>query len=143
MALVIGKGTPRRWVECGQCCSAEAGSAMTEPLFSQIVINDAYAEPRRHLNLLRVGPDEILPGRRPAGYYLGSRSSADEQVTQREWRELTGVSKVRERVGRWREAGFPGTTPVTRALLEWWQRSDRPGVNLFFCQREAAETIIW
>jgi type III restriction enzyme len=116
-----------------------------DPLFTRIVINDAYTEPAQHLNLLRRSDSEpeVLPGRRLAGYFIGGRSSADAMVTEREWRPLDGVNKIRERVGRWRQAGYPGVTPVTRKLLDCWNRSDRPGVNLFFCQREAAETIIW
>ena len=116
-----------------------------DPLFSRIIINDAYAAPTRHLNLLRRSEteDEILEGRRPAGYYLGSRSEAEQTVSSREWRELTGVTKIRERVDRWRAAGYPGVTPVTRALLDCWNQLDRPLINLFFCQREGAETIIW
>jgi type III restriction enzyme len=116
-----------------------------DPLFSRIIINEAYEEPSQHLNLLRegLGEDETLAGRRPAGYYLGGRSEADQQVSARAWRELVGVNKIRERVGRWRAAGYPGVTSVTKALLDWWQRRDKAGINLFFCQLEAAETIIW
>src|SRR6266849_2850753 len=116
-----------------------------DPLFSKIIVNDAYAEPTRHLNLLRSGADEdeILAGRRLAGYFLGGKSQDEELVARREWRELGGVNKIRERVGHWRRTGWPHVTQVTKALLEWWNRTDRAGVNLFFCQREAAETIIW
>ncbi len=116
-----------------------------DPLFSRISVNDAYSEPTQHLNLLRKSPseDEVLSGRRPAGYYLGGRSEAAQEVSTREWRELVAVNKIRERVGRWRYAGYPGVTPVTKALLVCWARVDNAGTNLFFCQREAAETIIW
>ena len=116
-----------------------------DPLFSKIIINDAYAEPSRQLNLLRRGLDEseVLDGRRPAGYYVGGRSEADRTLSTREWRELTGVNHIRERVARWRNAGYPSCMPVTRALLVHWMQSDRAGVRLFFCQREAVETIIW
>ncbi len=116
-----------------------------DPFFDRIVINDAYVEPTQQLNLHReslTDPD-VLPGRRPAGYYRGARSEAGQTLTQREWRELTGVNKVRERVRRWRNGGYQGVTPITRALLVNWMQTDRPGLNLFFCQREAAETIIW
>ncbi|MFN7971227.1 MAG: DEAD/DEAH box helicase family protein [Acidobacteriota bacterium] len=116
-----------------------------DPLFSQIIINDAYREPERHLNLLRAAASEpeLLPGRRLPGYYVGGRSEAGQLVAEREWRELEAVNRIRERVGRWRSAGYPSVTPVTRSLLECWSATDRAGINLFFCQREAAETIIW
>src|SRR5271170_4596318 len=116
-----------------------------EPLFSQIIVNDAYAEPGHHLDLERTSATaaEVKEGRRPAGYYVGTRSEADKLLSTRVWEPLVGVNKLRERVNRWRETGYPGATPVTRTLLEWWSRGDHPGLNLFFCQREAAETIIW
>jgi type III restriction enzyme len=51
------------------------------------------------------------------------------------------VNRIRERVGAWRAAGYPGVTRVTRELIDHWNaRVDRP---LFFCQREAVETLIW
>src|SRR5205807_8995598 len=36
----------------------------------------------------------------------------------------------------------PDVTPVTRALLDYWQRPDRER-RLFFCQVEALETFIY
>jgi type III restriction enzyme len=42
----------------------------------------------------------------------------------------------------WRDQGYPGITPVTRSLLEYWTRPDRER-RLFFCQVEALETLIF
>lgn len=56
--------------------------------------------------------------------------------------ELTLVNVVRERVGQWRNAGFPGVTRTTLELLQWWRRDGREH-RLFYAQLEAAETIIF
>lgn len=45
-----------------------------------------------------------------------------------------------------REGGYPGTAIVTARLLEWFEREEvrrAVGKRLFFCQREAIETIIY
>jgi type III restriction enzyme len=52
------------------------------------------------------------------------------------------VNDIRARVKAWREQRYPGTTRVTQELLAYWSRPDRER-KLFFCQREAAETVIW
>jgi tRNA U34 2-thiouridine synthase MnmA/TrmU len=41
-----------------------------------------------------------------------------------------------------RESGYEGATRITKELLAEWNRTDRFR-RLFFCQREAAETIIY
>jgi len=57
-------------------------------------------------------------------------------------RDLALVNKLRADVKRWRNAGWEGATNVTKDLLRHWQRRDRPR-RFFFCQLEAAETIIF
>jgi len=52
------------------------------------------------------------------------------------------VNEIRKRVKSWRERNYPGITPITRQLLNHWNDSERER-KLFFCQREAAETLIW
>ena len=49
---------------------------------------------------------------------------------------------MRQDVKRWREGGYEGATQVTKQLLQYWWRDDRD-TPLFFCQLEAAETIIF
>ena len=56
--------------------------------------------------------------------------------------ELVLVNKIRQRVARWRDQGYKGTTRTTRLLLDHWKSEDRQR-RLFYCQIEAAETIIW
>jgi type III restriction enzyme len=56
------------------------------------------------------------------------------------------VNQLREQVGAWRQAGYPGVTSrVTSDLLHFWFLDpERPAwQRLFFAQREAVETAIW
>jgi type III restriction enzyme len=56
--------------------------------------------------------------------------------------DLPLVNRLREDVRRWRESGYRGASQITRELLAWWMRPDRPR-RLFFCQRESVETMIY
>ncbi|MDE2591066.1 MAG: DEAD/DEAH box helicase family protein, partial [Patescibacteria group bacterium] len=51
-------------------------------------------------------------------------------------------NKIRSRVAKWKKNGYPGASRITLELLKQWNESDRER-RLFFCQLEAAETIIW
>ena len=45
---------------------------------------------------------------------------------------------------RWREAGYPGVTGITKRLFEHWSNPEEfEARRFFFCQLEAAETLIW
>ena len=57
-------------------------------------------------------------------------------------RTLPLVNALRDDVRRWRASGYEGATQVTKELLRYWWRADRPR-RLFFCQLEAAETVIF
>ena len=58
--------------------------------------------------------------------------------------EIPLVNRIRERVKAWREAGYPGVTSVTKRLLEYWRDPEEfENRRFFFCQLEAAETLIW
>ena len=51
---------------------------------------------------------------------------------------------MRPRVKAWREAGYPGVTSITKRLLEFWTDPEEyEKRRFFFCQLEAAETLIW
>jgi type III restriction enzyme len=57
-------------------------------------------------------------------------------------KENDDINFIRDRVDLWRKQGYPGVTPTTRSLLEYWQRADRER-RLFFCQVEALKTLIY
>jgi len=110
----------------------------------QPIINDPYREPTRWWDY-QEGQPVLKEGRRPAGYYLAPRTRARAgAMAQEEFVPLESVNEIRRRVKRWRDAGYPGATRITQELLRHWHSPEREGRHrLFFCQREAAETIIW
>lgn len=109
------------------------------PIFSKVIINDAFSEPEQHLNLLRTvaSEPELLEGRRPSGYYRPDPLGAET------FEELVAVNRLRDRLRAWREGDYVGATRVTQALLRQWNRAEQVNRRKFFCQREAAEAIIW
>jgi len=106
------------------------------------IINSPFEEPTRHW-AYEEGQPVLKPGRRPAGYYLKTRTRGPQtSVLEEEFVPLETINRIRERVNSWREKGYPGITPTTRRLLNHWSDPTRER-KLFFCQREAAETLIW
>ena len=58
--------------------------------------------------------------------------------------EIPLVNRIRPRVQAWREAGHPGVSGITKRLLEHWTNPEEfDARRFFFCQIEAAETLIW
>ena len=57
--------------------------------------------------------------------------------------KLDLVNSIRPRVKTWRKEGYPGTTAVTRQLLEWWHSAEVREYPFFFCELDAVETLIW
>lgn len=62
------------------------------------------------------------------------------------------VAKIRDEVNEWRDSGYAGTSPTSRALLAWWFETDhlveqaegtQRQFRYYFAQREAVETVIW
>ena len=110
----------------------------------QLVINSPYEEPAEHWDYDRTTQlFNRAEGRRSAGYIiasLGSKSFDDPGV----FVEIPLVNRIRSRVQAWREGGYKGATAVTRQLLEYWSDPEEfKDRRFFFCQIEAAETLIW
>lgn len=106
------------------------------------ILNSPFEEPSRYWDY-REGQPVIAEGRRPAGYYLRPRTRGSQlSIFEEEFVPLELVNTIREQVRAWRQKGYPGVTPVTRHLLNHWRSPDRER-RLFFCQLEAAETLIW
>ncbi|MBZ0168323.1 restriction endonuclease [Candidatus Methylomirabilis lanthanidiphila] len=111
----------------------------------QPIICDAYAKPSHHWVIEKGKPPVKAQGRREACYYYRppGRSTGTNQADEVGTRILLDlVNEIRDRVKSWRRTGFPGVTGVTGELLAYWNRDDRER-RLFFCQREAVETIIF
>ena len=110
----------------------------------QLIINKPYEEPKEHWRYNReTRKFSREPGRRRAGYLIASGDSKtfdDPGV----FVEIPLVNQIRPRVNRWRDAGHPGVTGITKRLLEhWWDPEEYENRRFFFCQLEAAETLIW
>ena len=110
------------------------------------IICSPYAEPDAHwLYDTRTGVPVKEPGRRDAGYWFKTERAGSVQrslLTEEERDDLPLVNELRDDVRRWRKAGWPNVSQVTRRLLRHWWREDRSR-RLFFCQLEAVETIIY
>jgi type III restriction enzyme len=109
----------------------------------QLIINSPYEEPARYWSYDReTRTFSLKAGRRPAGYVRASESSKafdDPGV----FVPLELPEMIRPRVKEWRERGYPGTTGITRRLLEHWRDTEARDNRFFFCQLEAIETLIW
>jgi type III restriction enzyme len=110
------------------------------------ILSSPYDEPGEHWVYNReTGQPYRQPGRRPAFYWYKTTRTGSAQQTlfqEDERDDLPLVNRLRRDVRRWRAGGYEGTTPVTKRLLRHWSRDDLPR-PLFFCQREAVETIIY
>jgi len=103
-----------------------------------LIINLPYQRPERHWAPDRDGSLRLTEGRRPASYEIIDLRSNTKRVEK-----LDLVNRIRERVDEWRAAGYPGITSVTRTLLEHWNDRTSRQYPFYFCQLEAAETLIW
>ena len=112
----------------------------------QPILCSPYEEPNKHwVYDDQTGEADQFPERRRAGYWFKNERTGSDQLRlfQEERRDdLPLVNALREDVKRWREANYRNATPVTRELLRHWAREDLLR-RLFFCQREAVETIIY
>jgi len=106
------------------------------------IVNSPFEEPARYW-AYEEGQPILKEGRRPAGYYLKARTRGPQtSLLEEEFVPLDMVNTIRERVKAWRQRSYPGVTPITCQLLNHWNNPDRER-KLFFCQREAVETLIW
>ena len=117
---------------------------MEQSTIDRLIINKPYEEPTEHWSYNREARKfSRKPGRRRAGYLIASgdsKTSDDPGV----FVEIPLVNQIRPRVKAWREAGYPGVTAITKRLLEYWTDPEEfESRRFFFCQLEAAETLIW
>jgi type III restriction enzyme len=114
----------------------------------QPTICNPYDEPNDHWIYDKdTGAASRAGTRRPASYWYKTERTGSAQLTltglaEEERDDLPLVNLLRDDVRRWRHSGYPGASIVTRDLLHHWARPDRSR-RLFFCQREAVETIIY
>lgn len=111
---------------------------------NQLIINSPFEEPKEYWSYDRERRSfDLAGGRRKAGYIIASESSRafdDPGI----FKEIPLVNLIRPRIKKWREAGYPGVTGITKRLLEHWNDKEaRTDKKFFFCQLEAIETLIW
>ena len=109
----------------------------------QPIICDAYQEPTQHWQITPGEQPQRLPGRREARYYYRppgtpAGDAGDDFGTAV---PLELANRIRAAVRDWR-VGYDGGGRVTQDLLAYWYRDDRER-PLFFCQREAVESVIF
>ena len=117
---------------------------MPRATIDRLIVNSPYKEPAKHWSYDRkTRLFDLVDGRRPAGYVVASSDSKafdDPGV----FVEIPLVNRIRPRIRAWREAGYPGVTGITKRLLEYWTDPEEfNSRRFFFCQLEAAETLIW
>ncbi|MCV7407955.1 BPTD_3080 family restriction endonuclease [Mycobacterium marseillense] len=117
------------------------------------VINAPYDPPARHFVIGPHGPTgEIKDGRRPSESFIPiAKAKKGGKPAQQEIDfDLTGerrqrnslINDLRRDVDLWRQRGYERVTPISRKLLQHWADADREN-RVLFCQREAAETVIF
>ncbi len=112
------------------------------------ILCSPYLEPDLHwVYDQATGIPTRTAGRRPASYWYKTErtGSAQQQLgfmAEEDRDDLPLVNALREDVRRWHDAGWIGASETSKTLLRHWWREDRPR-RLFFCQLEAAETLIY
>ena len=136
---------------------------MTDSFFERPVINSPYEYPSRHWELDEDGQptDRILGHRRRVSFITPIPEPKKQKRTQRElvfdeeasrletekqqYELIQTINSVRHAVDEWRvlpESQWR-VTPETARLLKHWRQHKFGGFQPFFCQVEAAETVIW
>jgi len=116
-----------------------------QPVGQPILCNPYKAPDAHWIYDTQTGEAVKQPGRRDAGYWYKTHRTGSDQLQlfrEEKWDDLPFVNVLRADVERWRDANYRSATPVTRELLRHWAREDLLR-RLFFCQREAVETIIY
>lgn len=133
--------------------------------FLQPILNSPYDYPRYHWELDSAGQptEKIIDSRRNAEFITPipkprKRKKAqalqadlifDEGKglsTQEQRYENAIINAVRREVDKWRNLPNQAdwrVTPETARLLQHWRHHSFAGIRPFFCQVEAAETVIW
>ena len=112
------------------------------------ILCSPYTEPTEHwVYNTDTGRPSRMQGRRPAGYWVETYGTSEEQLElsiarEEGWSTLPLVQNLRNDVKRWRESDYRNASTVTKQLLRYWQREGRQR-PLFFCQLEAVETVIY
>lgn len=136
--------------------------------FEQPILNSPYECPSRHWELQNGQPTQVIKNSRRRAEFVTpipaprkhTKATADSSPQQTELvlnegknissekqnYDLTSqINEIRSAVDTWRKLPKSswGVTPVTARLLEHWRLHKFSAQRPFFCQVEAAETLIW
>ncbi len=128
--------------------------------FKRPILNSPYEEPQLHHVLDNNGQPTNAPPkpeRRKSDRHVtpvpkakrGPAAAAQPSLLDEEDHKYDPawmINDIRQHVKSWRELPATadwGVTPATRRLLDHWRNHQFASIRPFFCQREAAETIIW
>lgn len=110
------------------------------------ILCSPFDEPDSHWHYDRDHHQHIQQeGRRPSRYWHQGSVTGSRQRSlfiEEDEDDLPLVNMLRRNVRDWRTNDYPHVTPITRQLLLHWSREDRVR-RLFFCQREAVETVVY
>ena len=127
---------------------------------AQPILNSPYEYPSRHWQLENGAPSDrivemrrqseyvtpVPPARRQAGQGALTLGVAGLSTEEQQFDPAPIINEIRRRVDAWRQlpnSADWGVTAETAQLLKHWRHYDFPGPRPFFCQVEAAETVIW
>ncbi|MFA5857990.1 MAG: DEAD/DEAH box helicase family protein [Elusimicrobiota bacterium] len=117
---------------------------MSNKTIDRLIINSPFEEPKKHWLYIRESQEfELKAGRRQSGYWRASLRSATNFDDPGEFVKIELVNKLRPRIQKWREEGYPNVTGITKKLLDYWNDSTNREQPFFWCQLEAIETAIW
>lgn len=138
---------------------------MSNPFFDHPILNSPYDRPERHWELDDQGQptQRIIESRRRASFITPipkpkkqKKAAAQKGFVFDEGKSLSTaeqqydptsiINEVRDLVDSWRSLPNPShwqVTPETARLLQHWRQHNFSGIRPFFCQSEAAETLIW
>src|SRR2546427_4974092 len=133
--------------------------------FERPILNSPYASPERHWELDASGQptQQIIETRRRAEFITPipkpkkqkaakaqARMVFDEgkgiSTEEQQYDPTSIINELRQHVDAWRSLPNPnqwGVTPETARLLHHWREHQFANIRPFFCQVEAAETVIW
>ncbi|MGH7057784.1 MAG: BPTD_3080 family restriction endonuclease, partial [Acetobacteraceae bacterium] len=136
---------------------------MAQQFFAHPILNSPYAYPARHWELEDGQPtNRILEARRrselitPVPQPKKHHQKRQKEMVFDEGHGLSTedqhynptpiINEIRSYADSWRKLANPNdwqVTPETARLLQHWRHYSFQGLRPFFCQVEAAETVIW
>lgn len=138
---------------------------MEDKFFKAPILNSPYEYPSRHWELDEQGQptQKIVKSRRRAEFITPipkpkkQRGASDQRqfvfdegkglsTEEQRYDPTSIINALRRQVDQWRSLPNPAdwkVTPETARLLKHWRHYRFDNIRPFFCQVEAAETVIW